>query len=353
MILSRVQAGWLLTLAVLVMVNQGIAQEPVFSGPQPGEKTTGFKVLDVTGLHAGKEVDYLAEWKGAPTVLVFLHGLERSMLPFIRVVDEYGFMKRETLRTLAVFLTDDRLSYEQRLPIIRNSIRMQAPMVISLDGAEGPGNYGLNKKCLVTVIVARDNTVAANFALVQPGIVDAPKVIAAIAKLIGDTNPPTAERLEELRRARTEAGPDTARPAASAPRNATPMTDLNKFDLNTVEGLKGALRALQVEIESLRRELVAARGQQPVPPRRPNPTEPLPGAAPTDARLLGLLRSFIQPTNDNARVDSVLKEVAEYVKGNADLTKQAIDGWVRVLHLKYGTEYAQKSGTELVEKLRK
>ena len=36
-----------------------------------------------------------------------------------------------------------------------------------------------------------------------------------------------------------------------------------------------------------------------------------------------------------------------------DLTKQAVDGWIRVLYLKYGTEYAQKAGKDFVEKLKK
>jgi len=38
-----------------------------------------------------------------------------------------------------------------------------------------------------------------------------------------------------------------------------------------------------------------------------------------------------------------------YTRGKADLIKQAHDGWVRVLHLKYGTEYAQKIGAEMVK----
>ena len=58
---------------------------------------------------------------------------------------------------------------------------------------EGPGNYGLNKDCLMTIVTAKDNTVVANFALVQPGIADAPKVLAALAKPAA-TEPPTAKR---------------------------------------------------------------------------------------------------------------------------------------------------------------
>jgi hypothetical protein len=79
----------------------------------------------------------------------------------------------------------------------------------------------------------------------------------------------------------------------------------------------------------------------------------LPGAAPTDERLIQLLRSFIKRDNDQAAVDRVVKEVEEYVKGDPDLTRQAIGGWTRVLHLKYGTEYAQKAGQAMVDGLKK
>ena len=54
-----------------------------------------------------------------------------------------------------------------------------------------------------------------------------------------------------------------------------------------------------------------------------------------------------------AAVDQVVADVEAYVKNDPALRKQAVDGWVRVLHLKYGTEYAQKAGQALVERLKK
>jgi len=336
------------------------ADEPPYSGPQVGEKTTPFRVLDVTGPNSGKTVDYVTEFAGAPTVLVFYHGLERSLLPLARVIDQYGAEKAPSIRTLHVFLTDDRLALEQRLPLVKQSVKFGAPMVISVDGVEGPGNYGLNKQCLLTIVVAKGDRVLANFALVQPGIADAPKVIAAMAKAVGDANPPTAEQLS-ARSGGAVGGqrPVPARPQATAVRAGG--VDLSRFDLNTPDGLREAVRALVGEVTSLRKDLSELRASPGTPraastdpPTRPNAgATQLPGAAPTDARLVGLLRAFIQLTNDNAAVDKVLKDVGEYVKGKPDLTRQAVDGWTRVLFLKYGTEYAQTVGKQFVEQLRK
>jgi hypothetical protein len=281
------------------------AADKVFSGPQPGEKTTSFKSLELLGNNVGKERDVITEHKGTPTVLVFVHGLERSMTPLMTVVDEYGKERATKLKTEFVFLSADRLASQQRLPLVAQSLKLVAPISLSVDGAEGPGNYGLNKECLLTIVVAKENKVAANFALVQPGIADAPQVLAALAKVIGDENPPTAEALREKR------------------------------------GMGNAEMAK-------RGEAMKKKSTDPNIPR-----VELPGAAPTDEKLISLLRRFIQKSNDDATVDKVLAEVQDYIKGSDDLTKQTINGWIRVLHIKYGTEYAQQAGQAMVDKLKK
>src|SRR5881394_3159841 len=83
----------------LALLAVGRCEENVYSGPQPGEKTTPFKSVELRGEGAGKERDIIAEHKGAPTTLIFVHGVERSMAPLITVLDEYGQERKEMLRT--------------------------------------------------------------------------------------------------------------------------------------------------------------------------------------------------------------------------------------------------------------
>jgi hypothetical protein len=286
-----------LSLAVLFLFGSSLcAADAVFSGPQPGEKATSFKVLAIGGAEDGKERDPISENAGAPTALVFIHQLERSLVPLLRIVEQYGVERRDRIKTEIVFLAADRLAGEERVRAAAGSLKLAARIGLSPDGAEGPGNYGLNKDCLMTIVTAKDNQVVANFALVQPGIADAPKVIAALAKTCGDDNPPTAEAL-----------------AAKQP------------------GM--------------------ARGR---PAMAEKPKDDFPGAVPSDEKLVGLLRQFIRPTNDDATVDRVLAEVKTHIKSNADLTKQAADGWTRVLHFgdRYGTPYARKIGQEFLEQIK-
>ena len=302
-ILALVSASFIL--AGLCPVGQAFADD-VFSGPQPGEKTTGFKVIGISGTTPQSERDPIAENKSGPIALVFLHALERSLVPLLRVTDEYGALRKDHLRTEVIFLGADRITAEQRIKAAVNSLKLKSNVGLSLDGNEGPGNYGLNKECMMTIIVAKDNKVTANFALVQPGIADAPKVIEALAKVSGDENPPSVEKLNAGR------NPGMAR------------------------GRDGEMRG------------------RPAEAKPPGGKAPFPGAVPTDERLTGLLRRFIRPTNDDATVDKVLAEVKTYIKDNDDLHKQAIDGWTRVLHFdQYGTPYARKKGTEFLEELKK
>ena len=66
-----------------------------------------------------------------------------------RVLDD-----RDELPPLEV--TDrDRVAGEQRVKAAAGSLRLQSPVSLSLDGVEGPGNYGLNKDCLMTIVAAQ------------------------------------------------------------------------------------------------------------------------------------------------------------------------------------------------------
>lgn len=280
------------------------AAEAVFSGPQPGEKTTPFKVLAIAGQNPGQERDPIGENAGRPLALVFIHGLERSLVPLLRTVDQYGSLRTNRLKTELVFLAPDRLAGEQRVKAAARSLQLQATVGLSLDGAEGPGNYGLNKECLMTIVAASENKVAANFALVQPGIADAPKVIEALARLCGDTNPPTIEELSKGR-------PASARDPDGTMRAGTQRPAANK----------GANQ------------------------------EKFPGEVPTDPRLNALMRQLIRPTNDVATVDKLLADLSAHIKDNPDLIRQTSNGWTRILHFgdHYGTEYARKKAQEFLQ----
>jgi hypothetical protein len=202
--LALVLAGLLLS----VSVTSG--DEKLFSGPQAGEKLPGFKVVGVYDDQEGKEMDFVKQAGGKPVLLIFVHELTRPSAALTRALTTYGASRqKDGLNTYIIWLHRDRTEAANYLKRARRSLNFKVPVGISLDGAEGPGAYGLNRKMGVTILVGKNNKVTANFALVQPSVTDAPKIAAAVVKQTGG-KAPTLRELETL------AGIRRAAPAADA-----------------------------------------------------------------------------------------------------------------------------------------
>ena len=326
----------------ILTLHSGFPLQQVTSGPQPGEKAPAFNVLLTDGSPVLREVEQ--KTSGAVTV-VFLTAVERSAMPLIRIVNWYGAERKTAMDTVIVVLPKDPVAMRDRLPAIVKSLNLKVKFAISSDGPDGPGAYAINSKAMMTILTIRDGKVEGNLALAQPGVADAKNVIALMAKLSGDEKPPTPDELNTR-----NAGAPAGRPAAQRPA-ANPAPAVAEPDLSTPEAMKKVIGDLVKEVAALKAELAALKaGGNAQPAAQPKPPAgPLPGAAPTDPGVLGLLRAFIQPSNTNADVDRVAGDIDIYTRGKADLIKQAHDGWVRILHLKYGTEYAQKIGAEMVK----
>jgi hypothetical protein len=170
-----------------------IQDEPVFSGPQPGEKLVPFVATGVLGKDADQKLDIVSETDTKPCVLIFVH--ERSRPAFglsnmvMRLVEDRGPAK---VKGSLIFLTDDPTETAEWMHRIPEYFPKQIRLGISVDGKEGPGAYGLNRNVSLTVLIAKDNTVNASFALVQPSIeVDGPKIFEAIAEVLGEQDVPS------------------------------------------------------------------------------------------------------------------------------------------------------------------
>jgi hypothetical protein len=172
-----------------------LGADTLFSGPQPGELLPTFRVLAVNGPDAGKEVDYIARYGDAPILLIFAHYIDRNVYRVMWPCDRYAAERASAgLRTLYVYLAPEKVAGERRMAQVVRSLSLEVQTAVSLDGDEGPGAYGLNKQVGVTAIVAKGRKVVANFAIVQPGLTDSPKIIAELVTLVGG-KVPTVEDL--------------------------------------------------------------------------------------------------------------------------------------------------------------
>ena len=298
----------LVVLFLMMSHLPSLAQDRIFSGPQKGERATAFSVVGLRGDLQGQAIEWSNEGddKGK-CLLVFVHGLERSMAPLMRVLDAFGQQYQDLCRTDWVFLSDDPVASRQRLPMVGQSLKIKGRMLLSSDGSEGPGNYGLNKQCLLTILLLDRDRVLSNHALIQPGLSDAEAILASLSSGLNIESPPTAASLMEALGMTRQGGRD---------------------------------RAMRAEQPAEQKEASQK-------------TQTMPGAVPSDPQLVGFMRQFLQPDNTDARVDQILREVNAYIEDDSNLIGQAIGGWTRLLHVKYGTPYAQQQAAMELTKWQK
>lgn len=179
-------------LAVATLLGPTQQDTPVFSGPQPGEKLVPFSITGAIGDEAGKSFDVVVEAGGKPVVLVFVHERTRPAFALANAVGRLvADRDSATIAGGLVYLDDDPTEAGSWMNRVSQHFPDRIRKGVSPDGKEGPGAYGLNRNVAVTVLVAKDSIVTANFALVQPSLeVDAPKIFKAIASVLGEKTVP-------------------------------------------------------------------------------------------------------------------------------------------------------------------
>lgn len=188
-------------------------EEPVFSGPQPGEKLPPLQVRDVLAEEV-TDVDLIKKANGKPVVLVFFHqrtrpafGLTNALMQLAKTREKQGLV------CAVVMLTDDPTETGNWMKRIRNLLPKDTLYGISMDGVEGPGAYGLNREVALTVLVGNEGKVTANFALVQPSLPnDGPKIAKAIVDATGGGKVPDIVALSRNRMQKRPAPKDQQKP---------------------------------------------------------------------------------------------------------------------------------------------
>ncbi|MBM3996249.1 MAG: hypothetical protein FJ303_19165 [Planctomycetes bacterium] len=182
------------------------------SGPQVGDKLPDFKSHAHSGPDKGNEFKILDKTKKGPTLLVFMHapseiGITRPGFQFLKPVDKYA-SENDKLAAHIVWVTGDKDKIEGWLKRAENSLGLKSPVSICLEGGkDGPATYGLNDKVQITVLVCKDDKVVSNFALTDPNANDSRKVVAAIAKVLGN-EAPKEEKKEEKKARKDERSPE-------------------------------------------------------------------------------------------------------------------------------------------------
>jgi hypothetical protein len=182
------KVGRVATAAVATGLSLGSAfAEELVTGPPEGTGLTAILAYANSGSYAGREeFDVAGEIGESPGAILFIHELNRNTVPLMRGLDnlnnEYGIFG---FKAFNVRLVADRTAGEEELQRVNGSLKLGNPIVLSLEGLDGPGNYALNRKCTLSLVMTKGGKVHRSVGYVDTGMADLPKMRELVEEVIG------------------------------------------------------------------------------------------------------------------------------------------------------------------------
>jgi hypothetical protein len=177
-------------LALFASVSVVTADE-IKSGIQAGSSAGPFYVTKLAGAEddgvaVGKNLCYRCKNGRRPQVMVFTRSSDEQVVKLVQKLDAaIGQNSSKQLRAFVNILGDDKASATKSAKkLAAASKATTVPFVVPNEVENGPGNYGLNSKAAVTVILAESGRVKASHAFASASDVDADSVIADLSKIL-------------------------------------------------------------------------------------------------------------------------------------------------------------------------
>lgn len=181
--------GVLAVLAASLLFTPALGAD-VESGPKAGEKVPELKAFGVTGTVEGKEADFVADRKDAPTIYLFVKAEEgglpvggRPLGRFMKVLDT-EVAKLEGVVVVAVWLGDKAFDkHKEYLPKFHKAFSLEKTSLAAFDGERtGPNNWGVNADAHLTVVVVNKGKVVKSFAYESVNEKDVKPVVEELKK---------------------------------------------------------------------------------------------------------------------------------------------------------------------------
>lgn len=160
-----------------------LAVGDVESGPKAGEAVPKLPVFAVAGTVEGKQLDFAAERKDAPTVYLFVTAekFSRPMARFMREIDGKLAETAEKAEAVAVWVGGEADKNKEFLPRAQMSLKF-AHTALTVSEAASPDGWGINGDAHLTAVVAVGGKVVKSFPFVSVNETDAPAVLDALKK---------------------------------------------------------------------------------------------------------------------------------------------------------------------------
>ena len=168
-----------------------VSAEEIKSGLQAGDFIGPFNVTKLAGAEGdgvavGANLCYRCKNGGRPQVMVFTRSSDKQVVELVQKLDKsLNENSTKNLRAFVNVMGDDKASAKKEAKkLAANSKAKEVPFVVPNEVENGPGDYGLNQKAAVTVILAAGGEVKANHAFASAKDVAVDAVIADLAKIL-------------------------------------------------------------------------------------------------------------------------------------------------------------------------
>lgn len=169
---------------VVLLLAAGVALADVESGPKAGEKAAALKAFAVVGPVEGKEVDFTAERKDAPTVYLFVNAekFDRPLARFMRELDMKLGDIDEKAAAVAVWVGGDAEKLKDHLPRVQMSLKLGKTSYAVSGEAGGPAGWVVNLDAHLTAVVVVGGKVVKSSGFVSVNETDVKGVVEALQK---------------------------------------------------------------------------------------------------------------------------------------------------------------------------
>ncbi|MBK8097283.1 MAG: hypothetical protein IPK26_09255 [Planctomycetes bacterium] len=328
-----------IALVVLAVVALPMAAQKPVSGPPRGTTLPALRVAAVAGADAGREFDLAERLRLGPAAVLFVHALDRNTAPVLRAFDQESAALAVLGMTAGiVYLAPDRTEAEQRVPVVSRALSLLTPMLVSADGAEGPGGYALSRKATLTLVLARDGVVTDSVTLVDTGRQDLEFLQLCLASIAG-TPPDDRELSTAVERAVPAEVPALRRIVVQ-------LEQQRRVLLQQLEQARQAQAAAR-RGDAVRPAMTdAAPAARPAATREPPPTEAdavaAVAAAVQDAELGQIVRRWLRRDATASDLDDAMAALERRLQAEPTVREQAIAAGKAILAHQAGSEAARQ-----------
>lgn len=194
----KVLSGLLVALA-LTATTSVIAEEAketkkaakkMESGLKEGARLGAFDVVKCAGEEAdsvaiGKKLCYRCRNGSRPQVIVFTRSTDETVTKLVAELDKHvKKFEDEQLRAFVNVIGESKPAAEKMVKELAKSAKTEnIPYVVPVEFENGPENYALNPKAELTIIVANESTVVANFAVKKAKKLKLDSVVKTVEKM--------------------------------------------------------------------------------------------------------------------------------------------------------------------------